>query len=65
MTKLESYRKDFSTVYKLTIDDVDRIKLRLDRFDTLLVEECDGPTASLSDRLLGLETIVRRMGEQR
>jgi hypothetical protein len=38
---------------------------KLDNFDKLVVEECGRPDASIADRLLGLETIFRRMEEQK
>jgi hypothetical protein len=37
---------------------------KLDNFDQLLLKECGQKGASIADRLLGLETIFRRMQEQ-
>lgn len=49
----------------IRIPRTDLLTVSLDKFDQMLVKECDGPDAKLSDRLLGLETLIRRIEEQR
>lgn len=50
-------------VWVLKIPDADIVRAKLDRIDRKFLAECDGPDATISDRLLGLETLVRRIEE--
>lgn len=49
------------TEYVLRIFDQALVKPHLDAFDCALLDECGRPSASISDVLLGLETLVRRI----
>jgi hypothetical protein len=51
-------------VYHLEISDVEFVLMRLDNFDTLLLKECEG-SDSIADKLLALETLARRIEEER
>jgi hypothetical protein len=50
-----------AVVFTLVIDAVDFARSPLDARDRLLIDECSLPTATIADRLLGLETIARRI----
>lgn len=45
---------------RLTIEERDMVHARFDRFDELLIKECEG-SGMASDKLLALETIVRKI----
>ena len=49
---------------ELEITDADQVACRLDPWDMRLAEEC-GKSNSLADKLLWLETLARRIEEQR
>ena len=58
------WRDEFETgdkVIKLRITATEMQRVHLDRFDRLLLNDCGGPNASISDRILGLETLCRRI----
>lgn len=42
----------------------DFMRMRLDHFDRALLADCDGPDCSAADKLLALEMLFRRAGEQ-
>jgi hypothetical protein len=48
------------TLYYLRISDCELVMAELDTFDIMLIRECD-TSASVADKLLALETIVRRI----
>lgn len=48
--------------YNLTVPDGDLAKMKLHDFDRLLLVECE-KSKKVSDKLLALETIVRRIEE--
>ena len=51
-------------VYTLTISGLDFVRMgRLSRFDQMLLDDCNGPDATISDQLLALELIARRIEE--
>lgn len=49
--------------FTLTLSDAALRRAKLTPFDRKLLAECDGPDATVSDKLLGLETLVRRIEE--
>ena len=49
--------------YTLSIDDANIIECRLSKFDRLLIEKCE-ESMFVADKLLGLETIIRRIEEE-
>jgi len=49
-----------TTIYQLTIEDTEFVLAPLDTFDLMLIRECDTSNA-VADKLLALETIVRRI----
>ena len=49
------------TRFVLTIGAVEWMLARLDGFDLALLRDCDGPDATIADRMLALETIARRI----
>ena len=48
------------TTYTLTIEDSEIVRMHLDRFDMRLITDCS-TSNKISDVLLGLETIARRI----
>jgi hypothetical protein len=52
-------------VYTLTIPGGDLMRARFDRFDRLLLADCQSPDATVADSLLALELIVRRIEQAR
>ena len=48
------------TRYTLVMTDLDLIKVRLGAFDKLLIDKCE-QSDKVSDKLLGLETIARKV----
>ena len=51
--------------WHLVITQADYDRMRLDPGDRMILDDCDGPDATISDRLLGLELIARRVEEGR
>ena len=49
--------------YLLRISDAEFSSMLLSKFDRLLIDECDG-SEKISDKLLALETIVRRIEDR-
>jgi len=64
--KAKLYRdlKTNEQVYEIRIDSLDLSCPLLDSWDRKLIKECDEST-TLSDKLLALETIIRRNEEYR
>lgn len=50
-------------IFKVTLSFDDMYYLKLDRLDQFLLEEC-GDSDKISDKLLALEMLARRMEEQ-
>jgi hypothetical protein len=48
----------------LTIPDEALVGVNFDNFDRALLTECGGPDATISDKILGLETVTRRWEQQ-
>ena len=48
------------TIYNLSVSDAEFIRAYLDNFDRLLIDECE-KSDKISDKLLALETITRRI----
>jgi hypothetical protein len=46
-------------VYTLTVDGSDKAKADLTQFDRLVINDCKPDDRPISDKLLGLETLVR------
>jgi hypothetical protein len=61
-----SYWRDPGTLtrkYTIEIKDCDILRMRrFDHLDTLLISECEG-SESVSDKVLGLELLTRRIEE--
>jgi len=51
------------TAYTLYLTDADLMVIRLRPEDLLLFKECDSEGATISDKLLALETLARRVEE--
>lgn len=52
-----------NTKYVLEIDSIDLVKANFDKFDLLLLRDCESKDAKISDHLLALEMICRRIEE--
>jgi hypothetical protein len=50
-------------VYELLIPRRDQVRAKLTQHDRAVLAECDSPDATIADRLLGLELLVRRIEE--
>jgi hypothetical protein len=50
-------------VYTLRITNDELVRARLQPFDRLLIADCEGKDSTISDKLLALETIARRIEE--
>lgn len=48
--------------FRLTITDLEMVKMKLHPFDRALIADCDS-SDTISDKLLALETIARRIEE--
>ena len=48
------------TIYRLVIPDIELVRCKLYQHDWLLLNECE-QSGLISDKLLGLETIARRI----
>lgn len=66
-TRIECWRTSDrdELVYRLTIRDEDVRRTRLLEVDRKLLAECESTDATVADRLLGLELLVRRIEEAR
>jgi hypothetical protein len=50
--------------YTLDVDSMALAQVDLDPLDRALVRECGGDDSTIADKLLALETLMRRMQEQ-
>lgn len=50
-------------VYTLTISGGDLARVKLSGYDRRVLADCNGAEATISDRLLGLELLARRIEE--
>jgi hypothetical protein len=51
------------TTYTLKITHSDMEKARIKPYDQVLFDDCNGEDATISDKLLALETLARRVEE--
>ena len=58
--KLTCIKENQQTIYKLNISDAEFVRAHFDNFDRLLIDECE-ISDRVSDKLLALETITRRI----
>jgi hypothetical protein len=63
---LETYVSESDRTYRvsLKIDQYDLQNLELSEFDKLVVADCNQKNSTISDRLLALELICRKIEEQ-
>ncbi len=62
--KIESHKINDILKVKLIIKDVDLVKTRFDKSDRAFLEKCNASN-KISDMLLGLEMITRRIEESK
>lgn len=58
------WRRELETkelVVELRITPKDMVEVELDKFDRLLLTDCESSGASIADRILGLVTLCRRI----
>jgi hypothetical protein len=63
LTRYQSDPPGHQTRYVLEFNDAELVAAKLYPADRALLAECDGPDATVSDRLLGLELLARRIEE--
>lgn len=64
-TRMIMQRVEGGIEFRGYIDDYDLFRTQLDPLDQKLIQDCEGTDRNASDWLLALETLFRRMEEQK